>query len=246
MTRRFTSGYSARIAYTWSHNLDNGPAPPSLGRGGDYPQNPFDISSEYASADFDVRNNFTAAQVIELPFGRGKRFFTNLNRTANAVLGGWQLNSITTLHSGTPINIVSNSQNTNYPGLRPNLVGTPTVGHRSVGAWFNRNAFVVPTGQANSTKPGATLIPGNVPRNFIYGPGYTNEDVSLFKVVALPHETQFQIRVEAFNVLNTGRFGQPDGDLAHLGTAAKPGSFGQITGGGGGQRIMQFGGRFVF
>jgi hypothetical protein len=57
---------------------------------------------------------------------------------------------------------------------------------------------------------------------------------------------KLQVRVEAFNVLNTGRFGQPDGDLKHIGTAMHPGSFGTITGGGGYQRVLQFGGRLVF
>jgi hypothetical protein len=244
--RQFNHGYSALIAYTWSHNLDNGPAPPNLGRGGSYPQNPFDIGAEYANSDIDVRNNFTAAQVIELPFGKGKHFLSHANEFTDLLLGGWQLNSITTLHGGIPFNVVSDSSNTVYPGLRPNLVGNPRLSKRTVSAWFNTSAFAVPTGQANSTGPGKTLITGDAGRNILNGPGYTNEDVSLFKVISLPHEMKLQVRVEAFNVLNTGRFGQPDGDLKHIGTAMHPGSFGTITGGGGYQRILQFGGRLVF
>jgi hypothetical protein len=246
INRQFNHGYSALIAYTWSHNLDNGPAPPLLGHGGSYPQNPFDIGAEYANSDIDVRNNFTAAQVIELPFGRGKHFLNHANEATDLLLGGWQLNSITTLHGGRPFNVVSDSSNTVYPGLRPNLVGNPGLSKRTLSAWFNTSAFSVPTGQATSTGPGKTLITGDAGRNILFGPGYTNEDVSLFKVISLPHEMKFQVRVEAFNALNTGRFGQPDGDLKHLGTAGHPGSFGAITSGGGAQRIMQFGGRFVF
>lgn len=246
LNRRFTNGYSAIISYTWSHNLDNGPAPPTLGKHGDTPQNPFNVTSEYGNSDVDVRNNFTAAQVIELPFGRGKRFLSHSSRITDAFLGGWQLNSITTLHGGVPFNIVSDSSNVNYPGLRPNLVGNPYVSHRSINGWFNRNAFQVPVGQAASTGPGKTIISGNLERNMLYGPGYTNEDASLFKVFSLPREMKLQIRVEGFNVLNTGRFGTPDGNLAHLGTASHPGTFGQITSGGSGQRVMQFGGRLIF
>jgi hypothetical protein len=248
INRRFTRGYSALIAYTWSHNLDNGPAPPDLGLGGDYPQDPFDVASEYGNADIDVRNNLTAAQMIELPFGRGKRFLSDPNRVEDIFLGGWQLNSITTLHGGTPFNILSNASNSLYPGLRPDLVGVPYVGHRTKSEWFNPYAFTVPSGQVASSTSGsiAPLVPGNVARNLLYGPGYTDEDVSLFKVLSLPHEMQFQVRVEAFNVLNTARYGQPDGDLAHLGTPTHPGSFGAITSDGGQQRVMQFGGRLIF
>jgi hypothetical protein len=250
LTRRMAHGYDAMLAYTWSHNLDNGPAPPDLGLGGDYPQNPFNVSAEYGNADIDVRNSFTAAQIIELPFGRGRRFLKDANPATDAFLGGWQLNSITTLHGGAPFNIVSNANNTLYPGLRPNLIGSPIVSHRSINGWFNPAAFALPAGQAASSQPGATgsLVTGNLARNLLYGPGYTDEDTSLFKVFTLPREMKFQVRIEGFNVLNTGRYGQPDGDFAHY-NASNPSksSFGKITGGGtGNQRILQFGGRLVF
>jgi hypothetical protein len=250
ITRRFSHGYCALIAYTWAHNLDNGPAPPDLGLGGDYPQNPFNVNAEYGNADTDLRNNLTAAQIIELPFGRGKRFFANESKVADIFIGGWQLNSITTLHGGTPFNILSNSSNSLYPGLRPNLVGIPTVGHRTKSEWFNPGAFALPPGQAAGSTPNSTspLVPGNVARNLLYGPGYTDEDISLFKVLSLPHEMQLQVRAEAFNLLNTSRYGQPDGDFAHYNpTNPSQSSFGTITGGGtGNQRIMQFGGRLIF
>jgi hypothetical protein len=250
LTRQLARGYSAIIAYTWSHNLDNGPAPPDLGLGGDYPQDPFNVASEYGNADIDVRNNFTAAQIIELPFGRGRHFLHDISPLADAFVGGWQVNSITTLHGGVPFNIVSNSSNSLYPGLRPDLIGNPNVGHRSVNQWFNPAAFALPPGQANSSQPGSTgpLVTGNLARNMLYGPGYTDEDASLFKVFSLPREMKFQVRIEGFNVLNTGRFGQPDGDFAHY-NANNPSqsSFGKITGGGfGSQRVLQFGGRLVF
>jgi len=243
INRPITQGYGAIVSYTWSHNRDNGPAPPDLGLGGDYPQSPFNVNAEYGNADFDVRNNITAAQLIELPFGRGRHFLSNTNRATDILLGGWQLNSITTLRSGVPINIVSNSGNPLYPGLRPNLIGNPYVSKATKAQWFNPKAFAIPAGQAASSKAGATvpLVLGNFGRNVIFGPGYTNEDVSLFKVLSLPHEMKLQIRIEAFNVLNTARYGQPNGNFS------SGGSFGQITGGGtGNQRIMQFGGRFLF
>ena len=165
---------------------------------------------------------------------------------ADLFIGGWQLNSITTLHTGRPFNIVSNSANPTYPGLRPNLIGNPSVSHRTKTAWLNPAAFAVPTGQAASTGAGKTLITGNLARNLLYGPGYTNEDLSLFKVLSLPHEMKFQVRIEGFNILNTSRYGQPDGDFAHVGSTSHPGTFGQITGGGGQQRVLQFGGRLTF
>jgi hypothetical protein len=155
------------------------------------------------------------------------------------VIGGWQLNSITTLQTGKPVNVVSSGNNPNYPGLRPNLVGSTSVSHRSITEWFNTKAFAVPTGQAGSTSAGKTLIVGNAGRNIIYGPGYTNEDISLFKVLSLPREMKFQIRIEAFNLLNTAHYDNPIGNMA----AGK--QFGTITGGYS-PRVMQFAGRLTF
>lgn len=239
VTRNFYNGYSILASYTYGHNLDNGPAPFNLGKGGNYPQNPFNLASEYSRSDSDVRHNFVASQIIELPFGHGKRFLRDAHGIGQVLLGGWQLNSITVLHTGTPFNIVSNQNDNNYPGLRPNLTGDPGVAHKTLTAYFNTAAFKVPTGQSTSTGAGKTLIVGNSPRNPLYGPGYTQEDVSLFKVLTLPREMKLQIRVEAFNALNTPHYYNPNGNLA----AGK--NFGSITGASG-SRVMQFAGRLTF
>jgi len=239
INRSFHNGYSVLASYTYAHGLDNGPAPFDLGKGSNYPQNPFNINSEYANSDTDIRHHFVASQVIELPVGHGKRFLRNAGGVEQAILGGWQLNSITTLQTGKPFNIVSNGNDPDYPGLRPNLVGNPGVGHKTITEWFNTKAFVVPAGQAASTSAGKTLIVGYAGRNLLYGPGYTNEDMSLFKVLTLPREMKFQMRFEAFNLLNTAHYNNPIGNMA----AGK--QFGEITGGYS-PRVMQFAGRLTF
>jgi hypothetical protein len=242
--RRFTHGYSVLASYTWSHSRDNGPAPFDLSSDNG-PQNPFNVNTEYANSDTDIRNVFVASQIIELPFGKGKRFLGNANTLTEGILGGWQLNSITKLQGGRPFNIVSNANNQAYPSLRPNLVGNPNATHKSTSTWFNPAAFVVPTGQAASTAAGKTLIVGDASRNFLYGPGFTNEDMSLIKVFNLHREMKFQVRIEAFNVLNTAHYNAPNGNLAQLSKTQTPGSFGTINGGYN-PRVMQFAGRLTF
>jgi hypothetical protein len=235
--RKFAAGYSLLASYTYAHGRDNGPAPFDLGKGGNYPQNPFDLGAEYANSDTDLRHHFVASQIIELPFGHGKRFLSHANGVEQALIGGWQLNSITTLQTGKPFNVVSNGTDPNYPGLRPNLVGSTSVAHRTTAEWFNTAAFVVPTGQAASTK-GGTLIVGDSPRNPLFGPGYTNEDLSLFKVFTFARGMKFQVRIESFNLLNTAHYDNPNSNIA-------AGKFGQITGGYS-PRVMQFAGRLTF
>lgn len=236
--RDFTHGYSVLASYTYAHSLDNGPAPFDLGHQ-NAPQNPFNVGAEYGNSDYDVRHRFVGSQMIALPFGHGKRFLSGANGLAEGIFGGWQLNSVTTLQTGRPFNVVSNANNKNYPGLRPNLVGSATVSHPTTKEWFNTAAFQVPAGQANSTNPGKTLIVGNAPRNFLFGPGYTNEDLSLFKAFTLPREMKFQIRIESFNLLNTAHWDNP------VSSMAAGGQFGQILGGYY-PRVMQFAGRLIF
>jgi len=239
INRSFSNGYSLLGSYTYAHGRDNGPAPFNLGKNNNYPQSPFNLGAEYSRSDTDLRHHFSASQIIELPFGHGKRFLSHANGLTEGILGGWQLNSITTLQTGKPFNVVSNGSNQEYPGLRPNLAGNAKLSHPSISAWFNTKAFTIPKLQAASTLPGATLIPGNSPRNPLYGPGYTNEDISLFKVLTLPREMKFQIRVEAFNLLNTAHYDNPVSDYS-AGT-----KFGTIQGGYY-PRVMQFAGRLTF
>jgi hypothetical protein len=235
--RNFVRGYSILASYTYAHSLDNGPAPFDLGKGGNYPQNPFNVGAEYANSDSDVRHRVIGTQMIELPVGHGKRILGDANGVTQAILGGWQLNSITTFQTGRPFNVVSSQNDPNYPGLRPNLVGTATLSHPTTKEWFNTAAFVIPKNQAKSAQSG-TLIVGNAPRNFLYGPGYTNEDMSLFKIFTLPREMKFQVRIETFNLLNTAHWENPNSNFASP-------QFGMITGGYY-PRVMQFAGRLIF
>jgi hypothetical protein len=239
LNRKFSHGYSILASYTFAHGLDNGPAPFDLGKGGNYPQNPFNVQAEYANSDTDVRHHFVASQIIELPFGRGKRFLSHADGLAEALIGGWQLNSITTLQTGTPFNVVSNGNDPNYPGLRPNLITSAWVGHKTVQEWFNIKAFTVPKGQTDQPAAGQALLVGNAPRNFLFGPGYTNEDFSLFKVFSLAREIKLQVRAEAFNLLNEAHYDNP---ISNLAAGAQ---FGQIRGGYS-PRVMQFAGRLTF
>lgn len=233
---RYANGWSVLASYTYAHNLDNGPAPFNL-HSNNAPQSPFDLNAEYASSDSDLKHNITLSNQIDLPFGRGMRYVHSAGPLVDALIGGWHLNSIAAFHTGTPVNIVSNSGYSNYPGLRPNLRAgqNPTLprGKRSIQEWFNINAFMDVPGQSDSDP-----VPGDAGRNLVRGPGYTNDNLSLFKNFGLPKETNLQLRVESFNLLNTPHFGNPE-------SSRISGNFGKITSAGDG-RIMQFALKFIY
>ena len=234
--RRFASAWSVLAAYTYAHSLDNGPAPFDL-RSSSAPQNPFDLDPEYASSAADIKHNVTLSNRIELPFGRGKRYLNSAKPLTDALVGGWQLNSIASFHTGTPVNIVSNAGYADYPGLRPNLVPgqDPTLprNKRTIAKWFNTAAFANAPGQSNSHP-----IAGNAGRNLVRGPGYTNVDISLHKNISLREKVSLQLRAESFNALNTPHYGNPN-------ASRNSGSFGSVTSASG-ERVMQFAIKFIY
>jgi hypothetical protein len=95
--------------------------------------------------------------------------------------------------------------------------------------------------------PGGVLHLGNIPRNLIYGPGFTDVDLSLIKNLALSGPVRLQFRVEAFNLFDAVNFGQP-GRTAAVGSS----SFGVITntrfatGDSGSARQVQFAVKVLF
>ena len=227
------------LSYTWSHSLDNGPAPFNLGHiNNDSPQDPYNLKAEYASSDTDVRHNFVFSGTQNLPFGKGQRWGSNWGPVKNAILGGWRYSPIATLHSGSPVNVVAGvDPNSALPGLRPNVTGNPNAvkGKRTVLQWFNTGAFSVPTGTKTQPFP-----PGDAGRNLVIGPAWANLDSSLAKDFQVEGKLTIDVRAEAFNTFNTVHYANPNGDL-------NSGIFGQITSVvGSSNRVAQLAAKFIF
>ncbi len=162
--------------------------------------------------------------IYDLPFG------------GNAFTSGWQIGVVTQAQTGNPLNIITNITTFNGVAntLRPDLVGDPSI-VGSVGQWFN-NAVCDPRIASGTGACGqgavfalpysadGTLHFGNLGRNAVYGPGFSNTDLSVIKNVTLAGSARLQLRVEAFNIFNQANFGQP-GRVASVGST----SFGVIT-----------------
>ena len=105
-TKRESRNLSFLLSYTYSHNLDNGAAPFDAGQNNDLPQDPKNLRAEWASSDADVRHNMAFSGLYRLPIGKGQQFFNSWGRPEELLLGGWQINGILFMRSGTPINVV--------------------------------------------------------------------------------------------------------------------------------------------
>jgi hypothetical protein len=129
------------------------------------------------------------------------------------LVGGWQINSIDTFQTGTPftVTMLSSQLNSGSTVQWPNRVGSGILSSPSTSAWFDTstNAFV---------SPGPYQY-GNSGRNILFGPGTKEVDLSVFKnfVFNESGSRHLQFRAEAFNVLNTPQFNNPN---AQIGNAA--------------------------
>jgi hypothetical protein len=143
------------------------------------------------------------------------------------------LAAIVTMQSGVPVAVTQATNFNAFAGFgtqRPNVVGDPKLqaDERSLSRWFDTAAFAV--------APQFTL--GNASRNPVRGPSYRNVDVSVSRRVPLAGTTSLELRAEAFNLLNTPPFGNPNGVA---GTAA----FGTITTAGD-PRVVQLAVKYLF
>ena len=222
--QRTFHGASLRLAYTWSHNLDIG----TDSNGGGYPMDAYHMSRDYASSDWDVRNRFVASYVYEMPF-----FQNNASRAVQTLLANWQVNGITTLQSGFPINVTIGQDivNTGVGHQRPDLIGTPSTncGSGNLSGCINASAYALP----------ALYNYGTAGRNMLYGPGLVTFDASLFKNIPITERWKFQFRAEIFNLFNTPAFSNPS---STFGTS----SFGTVGSTKGDNRQIQFAGKIIF
>lgn len=200
--RRFASGLSVVASYTYAKFID-------LSEGGlaaDLAvRNARDVFWEKALSTADMRHRFVVSYLYELPFGTGKRFKIG-NAVANGVLGNWQVNGITTIHSGQPFTPELNFSSANTGDNRPNGLrnGNLPSGQRTPTHWFDVTAFAA----------APNYLFGNAGRDIVTGPGAVNFDFSLFKrfpVRKLLGELgEVQFRGEFFNLFNHPQFGQPN------------------------------------
>jgi hypothetical protein len=233
-------------AYTYAQGITNGYVEGVSAGAGDpyYPltsranipvsgrSTPLNPTDDRGQSSLTLRNDFTASALYILPFGKGKRFMTNSGRFADEVVGGWQLNSIITSHSGFPLTFTQ-ATNTSGAGVanRPDVVPGCNLyaGAKSISKWFNTACFATP----------ATQQLGNASRTYGYGPGRTNVDLSLYKKFAVVEKQNLEFRAELFNIFNHSQFGTPD---VGLGDAA----FGAISSTVQQNRQVQFALKYLF
>lgn len=248
-------GFSGFSTYTFSKSLDGASDGINFNfANAAFPQDSTNLPAEKGPSTFDTRHRWTTALNYAVPY---------LHYLPHIVGAGWQLNSVVTVQSGRPINIITDEGgvNSNYverpdilPGVNPILPHwTPSTGY------LNPAAFAYPA--ITAADPNGYF--GDLGRDQIYGPGFWNYDFSATKNFQLREGLQLQFRAEFFNIFNHPNFALPSnvitpGFLAdHVTPNPNASTAGLITQtpdvaqgnpglGGGGPRVMQFGLRLQF
>jgi hypothetical protein len=179
------------------------------------------LAAEFGRSGYDQPVNNTTSFVWELPFGKGRRYATNMNPIVEGVLGGWRLVGINTMTSGMPINLsyspASAASVSGLPTYRPNLLGDPLApeDQRTITNYFNKAMIEIP---ADRSQPF-----GNGPRNAARADPFKQFDLGLHKAFGLGREnTRLEARIEAFNLFNTTNFQPANGNVSSS-------AFGTIT-----------------
>jgi hypothetical protein len=211
-TKHYSHGLQFQGSYTWTKSIDDN----SRNVQGLTLQNSYNIAGDRGLSDFDARNRFVLSGIYDLPFH------------ANRFVDGWEIALIETLQSGNPINF--HLSNTSFAGaavLRPNVLGPVVTGYTPA---TNGSATTItyiqnPTDFINQgTTPGTVLGFGNLGRNTVIGPGFSDLDFTIVKNMKITERLSWQIRADAFDLLNQANFTQP---VSTVGS----GTFGLITGG---------------
>jgi Carboxypeptidase regulatory-like domain/TonB dependent receptor len=243
VVRRFSGGGTLLVAYTNSKLLSNtdtltswleGPGDGGVGSVQDWNN----LKGEYSLSSQDVSQRLVINYVLDLPFGRGKRFLSDASGVKQKVIGGWGVDGVTTFQRGFPLKISDghslpiSSLGAGTGTIRPDVIpGCNKGGPRSTTQWFNTACFVDPAPYTFGDEPRADQT--------LRQDGIINFDFAVFKRTYFTERMNLEFRTEFFNLFNRSQFAAPN-------TTLGAGAFGQVDHIANNPRLIQFGLKFSF
>ena len=227
------------------------------------PQNNYDLSDTKTLLPFDQPHMVNILNSIDLPFGKGKKFFGTANRAVDAVLGGWTLGAINRYASGGPLDIVApntlgngtlftqyKKANLTGVGIRTGVDRTTLDPNNPSVRWFGCTPEAI-AGRPGAFQCAAGSTPFSIPGEFSFGsaaqfigafrqtPVFT-ENISIVKRFNITGEgrVRFIYSANIFNLFNRTNFGV-NGTIGNA-------DFGKATGPQVGARLITMGGRLEF
>jgi hypothetical protein len=213
LERRISRGFSFQTHYTFSHSINDGAVGGGEANG---PENVNCRQCDKGPSVFDVRHNFTANAIYELPFGPGKTYLHD-SGVLGKIVGGWEFSTLGTWHTGHPLTVTmnyfspfqlpdGNDQTTQRPDVVPGVPlylpavnGIPQV---------NPAAFQAPPLSTDpNAQPGAVARFGNAGNGLLRALDIWQVDMAVMKETKLTERFGLQFGVQAFNVFNHVQLG---------------------------------------
>ncbi len=238
LRRQFSTNLAFIVNYTWAKNRDDDSSifgngvPTNASAHAQYMAIPALREKDYAASSFDIRNTLNIA--------------VQYTTKGSVWTRGFKIAPIFIMRSGSPVNITQTNLIPNVTAQRPNGDSNPL----RITPYRVGNAIqyfmpasdprfpLTPSGPA-FTGTGASRVQltraalGTLGRNSITGPGEVNLDVSVSRIIPIYKKVNFQIRMDAFNVLNHVNLQFPSTSLTTTVTGTTPtfnsSTFGQIT-----------------
>ena len=243
--KRVGHGLMGQINYTFSRCMDtvsNGGFL-QFSAGGILSPLPGDLARDYGPCDYDIRHNFNAQYVYQLPV-----------KVKNSLLGyalnGWQVSGTVFWHSGIPFSVLSTPYsadgdgivNGSGPQFASVVPGVPLYDHNSISGvtqpgtvqWLNPDAFVSTvdpsTGACFGGNNPKNCQFGHLGRNALRGPNFAWSDFYLTKSFSLTERVKLRFDTQFFNVFNHPNFALPSMVLAGVpGKSTTQTGFGALT-----------------
>jgi hypothetical protein len=244
-TKRFHGGGTFLAAYTNAKLLSNTDTLTSwLETGVGQVQDWNNLNAEKSLSSQDVSQRLVFSYVLDLPFGRGQKYMSDVSGPMAKVVGGWGVDGVTSFQKGFPLPITyAGSTPLSNAGfgigtLRPNVVAgcakaTSGSAESRANLWINPNCFSAPADWGFGDEPRVDPT--------LRGQGINNWDFALFKTTNFGPEDRLgvQLRAEFFNTFNKVQFGPPN-------TSFGSPSFGIVSDQLNTPRLIQFALKFLF
>jgi hypothetical protein len=232
-TRRFQGGGTMLVAYTNAKLLSNTDTLTSWLEGSTggvgQVQDFNNLNGEKSLSSQDISQRLVISYVLDLPFGRGKKFLGGVSGVTSKAVSGWGIDGVTTFQRGFPLKISWAGPSTalenagfGVSNVRPNVAGgCSKSGPRTLTQWFNTACFSAPPqwGFGNETRVDASLRAA----------GINNFDFAAFKRTAITERVGLEFRTEFFNLFNHTRFGVPGTGFNGTATGPNNNGFGTVT-----------------
>jgi hypothetical protein len=203
LQRRFVDGLSLGINYTLGRAISvnqNSSETPNV-------QAQSFLDRNRAPTGSDRLHNVGITNVWQVPVGKGRRWLSD-GGVMSAILGGWQVNNMISIMSGTPFTVESDDTSLNLPGSAQTADQVKEA--QQLGGVGRGTPYYDPTAFAEVTQARF----GNTGFNILRGPGLFNWDFGLTREIAMTGSVRVQLKIESFNFTNTPHLSNPDNNVS--------------------------------